>query len=740
MGIKLQWELESEGGWNEIGEDPEVLASRLRRNRRIRNIALVALFVLALVGGIVAYRLNRTDRQLHHDLEAAIAAETLALRIGDREAFLSWQLNEGPWRVVQRRLFDQYQAEMDRMTVGGEIVSMDIEANLARVVLREHLDDAPYLRVWFYRYDDDNGWLHIPPRASYWGGTSAKRTAHFDFFYYQEDELLAEALSLRLNGWWETACRMMGCSTVGPPRIKVRIEPDPLAELGWAAYDEQTLLIPSPLLGRIPEQGQVDAQLRLDLADLLAARWAQYFVETEFAGSEPPALPLPELGALYRGDAPNLFWLHSDVVWLESELQIWLRHAFDDSWPPSGFVDALSTEYPGKFVPDFLAAIRQEGGALPGLETVMGKPVLGLPLDWSNYLTYRLRDEAQLVAQGASADILAPLRDPEFDSRQTSLIDDIAVEALALPDTIQIVETHWFDEVLWAEVHFVPVSAVGQSDPVYLSSYEPFRFVQGRWVHTAPDLADWGNPQEQRGRQVVLRFYELDAPVAEGLLDTLDETYAQLIADLGITESRPLITVRVAPFGDAAGSSPLPGAPTTLTGEPGQLPSRLQVIVPSPYVTVLAASEHPQDYVRLTAAREMTQILVSGLTEAYPGSQHPLSVALLRWESKQLGLPDSYLPALPPIEPGLTPPQSLDRLFESRSTVYYTPQDYIAADLLIEMLIEQYGPDALTPLMQNLPTSQSADAWLFNSLGVHASEVEAEWLARLEIVLKERAP
>ncbi|MEJ2149802.1 MAG: hypothetical protein P8Z40_09990, partial [Chloroflexota bacterium] len=152
MGIKLDWEVESEGGWDEVGEDRQAAVDRRRRARRVRRVLAGVLFVAALGAGAVAWRLRQVGRQLEADLEAAVAAETLALRIGDREGFIALQSDLGGWQLAQARTFEEYQALAPALEVPGEVLDLAVDGRQGQVSLRELVEGQPYRVQWFYEH------------------------------------------------------------------------------------------------------------------------------------------------------------------------------------------------------------------------------------------------------------------------------------------------------------------------------------------------------------------------------------------------------------------------------------------------------------------------------------------------------------------------------------------------------------------------------------------------------------
>src|SRR5687767_3108394 len=140
MGIKLDWKVEAEGGWAEVGEDEAVLEVRRRRAQQLRQIGLGVLAVGLLIAAGIIWRLYAVEQQLRKNLEATIIAETSALRIGDLNGFLQAQSTIGEWDRIQRRTFADYHELGNRLSGTSTIVSMDIRTDQAQVVLEETID------------------------------------------------------------------------------------------------------------------------------------------------------------------------------------------------------------------------------------------------------------------------------------------------------------------------------------------------------------------------------------------------------------------------------------------------------------------------------------------------------------------------------------------------------------------------------------------------------------------------
>ncbi len=708
MDIKLDWEVESEGGWSEIGEDPAEMAARRRRGRRLRTVALGVLLIAAIAAGVAAWRLNQAARQLRTDLEATVAAETAALRLGDREGFLTAQADVGLWQRIQGGTFNSYQGLGQRIDVTGNVVEMDISANQARVTLEERLDGRLYHVVWFYERRSGL-WQHMPPQAEFWGDAQSLRTTHFEFAYYSQDQKLVDILSLRMNAWWEAACRMTACVDF-PASVKVRVEVDPLATPGWADYSDWTLIVPSPLLGRVPADGSPDPVILTRLAGLLAERWASDTIARHLPGTLPP---------------------YSDAAWMQEELTLWLHHAFDNAAPGSAFLGPLEAQAGPAAVPALLSqlpAVQTDQSIIPALEAAAGESVGLAAVSWDSYLAQRLRAETALVAAGHTTEATLLYRDPE--RQPSALVIDTPVETFAEPSSIRVAGIEELGGLSWAEVHF---RLPGDRERGELAAFEPFRISGGRWVHTWPQPEDWGALVEERSPHITLVFYELDRAAVEGLLPYLEQIYLQAASDLGIAPDRvPSAQVEIAPSAGLAGSVSLDaGRPRTIDQSGGAGDARVQI--PSPHVAVRQADEALIHYARLAGARGLVEELIAVQAQPFPPG-HPIVFALARWEVQQLGLDYPPLPS-GAINPERLPPQTLDQLWTAEAN---NAAHYAAAQVLLDLLVQEYGAEAVPALLANLGDSPDAATWLAVSLGISdPGDLQARWSAAVQIAVSE---
>jgi hypothetical protein len=120
--------------------------------------------------------------------------------------------------------------------------------------------------------------------------------------------------------------------------------------------------------------------------------------------------------------------------------------------------------------------------------------------------------------------------------------------------------------------------------------------------------------------------------------------------------------------------------------------------------------------------------MVSRLLTARLGDfpdNHPFALAFLTWEVGRLGLDEQSVLDIAVGERGQIGP-----LWPEDGTGWlafqtpYQDADYRAARILVDVLVEQYGPQAVPVLLRNLPTSANVDDWLSRSLGIAPVELQ----------------
>lgn len=706
MSIKLDWEVESEGGWAEIGEDAAALAARKRQAKRIRTIIGILLGAGVLVGGVIGFRLYTADQQARSDLRATVTAETAAIRIGDNSAYLDIQQNIGSWREMQSERFSQYQADSSHVKTDGEIETLDMVGGKGRVVVKETVDDRSYNVVWFYQHDN-SGWKHVPPEVEYWGWPHDFTSPHYSISYWDEDADFVRKLQDRLEAWWDRACRLTEChqgAVTAPGLLKIRVEPDPLLQIGWAAYDPHTLRVPSPLLGRVPSDGSIDPQLERALAGFVAQYWEKQLL----------------------GDAPDD---NSDLAWAHDEFRQWLGSAFVPGLPPAPLLTPLAETSGAPAVLTLIDRVKQNQDVVAALRDATGKDVSDLHVLWDRYLTYRLRAEAAMVAGSHAQEALLLYRDPERNGDASTL--DVWIGLLnAMPDTITVASTRQVGDLLWAEVHFKRTQAAGENGtPTVATSMtnEPFRLANGRWVHTTATPEEYGSLMVQRGEHMVLHYQSIDAPTVDGLLPVLEQRYGAIVSDIGVT-SPPALDFQVSPTISGPGFALSPPS-----GYPEESPDGIAVWIGSPYSAIYPDEQPLQATLLSILTRDMVVQLV-GFQVRPLNESNSLAVAIARWEVARLGLDTTGMSGQA-VRPGATPPDTLDALWSQAQDLSTGGEKAVAADALVSLVVEKQGPGAVPALLQNLSAATSMEDWLSRSVGLHAADIEAEWKLRLRALL-----
>ncbi|MCA9911566.1 MAG: hypothetical protein KC519_23085, partial [Anaerolineae bacterium] len=171
MGIRLDWEIESERErLQSAGEDPEAAKRRRRALRRIILFTMLLVTIGACYVGLVLLRLQQVDEIFRQNLLDTVENEVAAVRIGDRNAYTNIQRSDSEaWLQSQQQLYDDYQAlkQQPNLILSGHVLDTQIDGPRARVLVQEIINGAQYARVWFYwRFDD--GWRHVPPDYTFW--------------------------------------------------------------------------------------------------------------------------------------------------------------------------------------------------------------------------------------------------------------------------------------------------------------------------------------------------------------------------------------------------------------------------------------------------------------------------------------------------------------------------------------------------------------------------------------------
>jgi hypothetical protein len=383
MSLRLDWEIESEQQpvRQSSGEDPESRRQRRRRRLMILLLPLVLALLVAAVAAFVVFRLRQVDAEVEQVLRDTVDAEIATLRIGDEQAFLNFQRSAtGEWQITQQEVFSSYQAQKigGDLQLTGQVVAVEIDGNRARAQVQEIVDDAPFVRTWFYwRYED--GWRHVPPDYTFWGEVDTLEANNLTIRYGEVDAALATAMQTTLSGWMQTACASLGCGEI--PALQIEILPDPGLKTDWAG--DWTLRVRSPYTALARMDAPFDFSMQFEVANLLAER----LVSTVSGGMEPA----------YPTDA---FYLRSSIVsWLVGRLISINTNTF--------LLDSLARNYGDAAVGSLLKAM-PPNSSVSLFNNVTGTTTLAQAnLDWRDFLTWRLALEDELIRRGDEGNYLA---------------------------------------------------------------------------------------------------------------------------------------------------------------------------------------------------------------------------------------------------------------------------------------------------------------------------------------------
>jgi hypothetical protein len=383
MGIRLDWEIESEQQpvRQSSGEDPESRRQRRRRRLLILFLPFMLLFIVGAVAAFVVLRLKQVDAEVEQVVRDTVDAEIATLRIGDEQAFLNFQRSAtGDWLVTQQQVFSNYQS----LKIGGDIqltgqvVDVEVDGNRARAQVQEIVDDAPYVRTWFYwRYED--GWRHVPPDYTFWGEVDTLESDHLTIRYAGVDAPLANAMQIVLTNWLQTACASLGCGEI--PTLQVEILPDPGLKTDWSG--DWSLRVRSPYTALARMDTPFDFSMQFEVANLLAER-----LVSDVSGGMQPEYPT------------DAFYLRSSIVsWLVGRLVSINTNTF--------LMSSLAQNYSDAAVGSLLKAM-PPNASVSVFNSVIGTSTLAQAnLDWRDFLTWRLALEDELIRRGDEGNYLA---------------------------------------------------------------------------------------------------------------------------------------------------------------------------------------------------------------------------------------------------------------------------------------------------------------------------------------------
>ncbi len=671
--IGLEWEIERENGWA-----PVQAAGDAKSGRHIPTILYLAIGValgITLAGLVMLYRLQWADGQLESELRAVVAAETAAIRIGDRDRFLELQRgDDATWLALQERTFDDYQ-ELKRsgeVEPGRRIVEIEVSGPRGRVVLEERINDRVYHVTWFYwRYDD--GWRHIPPDVIWWGDELSLEGQSVTIRYRRLDEPFAAQIAADAESWWPEGAGTIGCEP--PPHLSIEVSPDPASTVGWLPDDEPTLRVHSPLLGRVPADGSLEPGFRAELADLLARRLVECVTG--------------DLSATWPGDA----------YWLAARLSDWLSSQMYPGAGEGDFIASLVSEFGADFPARLAESLRPESD-IGLLSSLSGVPLSDLPVEWASFFQYRLDAEAYRIAQGNQ-------------NAHLSLIDASHPPGPVPGDNPTVVGVEFSRDVAWVAIDV-------DRDGARWQDWVAFRTVDGNWRRTAQNEDFWGEERLEGFGSFTIRYRERDEDAVRGMIAILGPRTLQIARDLG-TSTVP-VRIWVWPYSPPdenwVGEGPILVAPETHTHPADRtLGEYLADALTDDLALILIA--------RRAGVDDMTDYA------------HPLLQALARWELRRLGT-DIELPEpgreemRRALEDGTYMP--LSALWETSD---YNAITYWESEALIATIDEIYGEGGVISLLNFWTRSETMDDWLIESLGISSAGLSESWLNRLRVLVGE---
>lgn len=381
MGLQVDWEVEAERERVTVsGEDPE--AGRARRRATIRFLLVLFGFlaIVGLIAGAVVVRWRYVTWQDEQALRDTVASEVTALRIGDRNLFLTLQRSASEdWAITQSAVWDQYQELKQDQDVNltGRIADMVIDDQRARVLVEELINGAPYGRVWFYwRYED--GWHHVPPDYTFWGSPRRINADGLTVQYQAFDQPVAEAVARTTAEWLQTSCAI-ACMD----GLSIEIVPAPDLTTRWADNASASLMIASPFVREARLDLPFDPITQLEAANLLARRVVD--IATSGQSFDP----------------------ESEAEFLRRSTAAWLVGRYLNVASGSHLLDSFAQQYGNEAIGTLAQSLTPESTINQLVTLANANSLADLPLDWRDYLTWLLTQEGftvQVNSVEASAD------------------------------------------------------------------------------------------------------------------------------------------------------------------------------------------------------------------------------------------------------------------------------------------------------------------------------------------------
>ncbi len=379
--IRLEWNVETQKIDKFDSEDP--IAKRERRRRTLRLIMLIGVVLAVLSFGVLVVRQRLLDvqSQLEQLLRETVRAETAALRIGDINTFLAAQDSASDtWRQRQQSVFREYSELKARHDVEltGRVLELEIDGERGRVVVEEIINGVRYAQAWFYRNLGD-GWRHVPPDFSFWSQERRLETDAISIIYYDLDERFAQAISEAVGGWLRRGCQILRCDA--KPELSIVVVQDSAQPVSWASDGTATLLVLSPSGGRM----SLDAPFDQNRRGLVAEALAEVLISLRTDGRQ----------VIYPQDAD----------YLRLSAAAYLVNQFLGAEGGDSLVDSLAYVYGEEKVAELVDQLAP-GASMAMLQGIIGQALDEAPLDWRDFVKWRLNTEADLIESGAEGDLL----------------------------------------------------------------------------------------------------------------------------------------------------------------------------------------------------------------------------------------------------------------------------------------------------------------------------------------------
>lgn len=296
MPANLDWRTEEDERRPQVAwDEPVELHSGKPARRPPWRFIIVVVILLATVGGIMWWRINRQIAQTLQVLRAEIVADynlmQRAASEGDEELFRSLLLESDPaWSAAEMKLF-QEDLLFDRRPLGliseegpssgflridGTAIDADrqqanieFSADLSRATVTanrpyrvEGGDDSAVLQQTVVLQRDGSRWALAPPTADFWGESKRVEGERLSVTYPARDAAIAGRLAADLDASIGRLCAMpdmFDCPT--DLRVALRFDTDPaslaslpqlLGTLPTSRDQKDLLILPTPTLVGLP--------------------------------------------------------------------------------------------------------------------------------------------------------------------------------------------------------------------------------------------------------------------------------------------------------------------------------------------------------------------------------------------------------------------------------------------------------------------------------------------------------